>query len=78
MDDIPSNNIWKYYEHDNPNILLTLLMLLNPFLIPFFKNSNYILFKDKINFKHPGGEGFIEHQYIAAECENIFLYFFII
>ena len=54
MDDIPSNNIWKYYEHDNPNILSRIEYFINTSDViksisnSFFKNSNYILFKKSI------------------------------
>ena len=30
-------------------------------LIKFFENKDYVLFKDKINFKYPGGKGFLPH-----------------
>ena len=54
MDNIPSNNIWKYYEHDNPNILSRIEYFINTSDViksisnSFFKNSNYILFKKSI------------------------------
>ena len=30
-------------------------------LIKFLESKNYVLFKDKINFKYPGGKGFLPH-----------------
>ena len=72
LEDISSNKIWKYYEHDNKNVLSRIEYFikssdkLKSFANSFFLNSNYVLFKDKINFKYPNGEGFIDHQDIAA------------
>lgn len=65
------NYIWKYYESDKKTIsriekFVEHSSKLKEISDVFFKNSNYTLFKDKINFKYPGGEGFKPHQDVNA------------
>ena len=66
------NYIWKYYDgSNNANISRIEYFIkysdkLKNISESFFKNSNYILMKDKINFKHVNGEGFVAHQDITA------------
>jgi len=72
LENMKSTDIWKYYEHSNKNILSRLEYFINKSSFMenlsqiFIKNKNMFLMKDKINFKYPNGEGFIEHQDIAA------------
>ena len=64
--------IWKYYEEDKKTISRIEKFIKHSPLLKqtselFFKGSNYTLFKDKINFKYPGGNGvFTPHQDIVA------------
>lgn len=71
--------IWKYYEKDKKTLnrieyfvnynesLKNLSSNVNMMkLIEKKFNDKPVLFKDKINFKYPSGEGFSAHQDIAA------------
>lgn len=66
------NSFWKYYEHNDKNVISRIEYFvkysttLRKLSENFFRDSNYILIKDKINFKYPNGEGFIAHQDISA------------
>ncbi len=72
LEDDRKDYIWKYYEIDDDKKINRIEYFVNysPLLKEvselFFKDSNYHLMKDKINFKHPQGEGFIAHQDITA------------
>ena len=75
--------VWKYFEKDkktlsrieyfvNHNKSLRGLSL-DPKLLSLVQERLRdipVLFKDKINFKYPGGEGFLPHQDIAASWGN--------
>ena len=73
LPDIKDNKIWKYYEYNDNSKLSRIEHFVNSSKklknisnMFFNNNSNYVLMKDKLNFKYPNGEGFIEHQDIAA------------
>ena len=72
--------VWKYYEKEDKEKLNRIeyfvnyneelkALSLNEKIIKLVKiklNDEPALFKDKVNFKYPGGEGFLPHQDIAA------------
>lgn len=63
--------IWKYYEAYNKDLVnrIEYFVKFSPLLKKIsekFLKEDYILMKDKINFKYPQGEGFIAHQDITA------------
>ena len=64
--------IRKYYEYQNENTLSRIEYFVKYSTIMknisniFFNNKQYILMKDKINFKYPKGEGFKPHQDITS------------
>lgn len=64
------NYIWKYYEIESKNInRIEYFVNYSPFLKKISEDlcpENYVLMKDKINFKYPFGEEFKAHQDIAA------------
>lgn len=72
LENLKPTDIWKYYEDNNKNILSRLEYFINKSKFmkklsqDLIKNKNLFLMKDKINFKYPLGNGFIEHQDISA------------
>lgn len=72
LENLKPTDIWKYYEDNNKNILSRLEYFINKSKFmkklsqDLIKNKNLFLMKDKINFKYPLGDGFIEHQDISA------------
>tara|TARA_Y100000591_G_C21740623_1_gene649151 strand:- start:154 stop:930 length:777 start_codon:yes stop_codon:yes gene_type:complete len=73
---IKNKNIFKYYERINnkqrlrriekvsDNFELSHKILKSKKILDLLKkltNKNYVLFKDKLNFKYPGGSGFLPH-----------------
>tara|TARA_B100000886_G_scaffold340543_1_gene311049 strand:+ start:9563 stop:10309 length:747 start_codon:yes stop_codon:yes gene_type:complete len=73
------NYIWKFYEKKIRRInRIEYFVKFNKFFLELANDKRIIkiahdllgekpiLFKDKINFKYPGGEGFIPHQDVSA------------
>ena len=64
------NYIWKYYEkNNNTKINRIEYFVKNSSLIDIakkFETDDYILMKDKVNFKYPYSEQFLAHQDISA------------
>lgn len=70
--------IWKFYESSGKINRIEYFINYSPYFKEFSINKkimglikeqigcNVVLFKDKINFKYPGGEGFEPHQDITA------------